>query len=88
MLESVNSRFLYLSEPVQIQLPDETLKLIVPEILGENFGLYFFLIQNINHSSSRVPTDDFVILLILNKQIDTLRISLIFLMKGVSPIFY
>ncbi len=67
MFEAVHAGSLDFSETVEIKLTDEALKLIVAEIFGKNFGLYFFLIQDIDHSGSGVPADDMMILLILNK---------------------
>ncbi len=58
MSESVRVFIFHLLETIQVELPDEAFKFGVSEEFGKNFGFNFFLIKNVNQSSSLVPCDN------------------------------
>ena len=58
MGEPVSALQLYLPKPIQVELSDKALKLMVPEIFGNDFGLHSIHIEDIDASFRLVPGDD------------------------------
>ena len=62
--------FVDLPEPVHVELPDEALDLLVPEVGGKNDILHFFVILDVHLTAIGSPADDVLELLFLENNVE------------------
>jgi hypothetical protein len=63
-----------LPKAVEIELPDKTFKLGVPEEDRRDFSLKKLSVQNIDITSGMIPTDDMGVFIKLNRKTGTFSI--------------